>query len=92
MKDENQREGITQILLKEREKTKFLPSDVVKIVKMNGFSNFNMTKHTNIWQNNGNSLKIDKYGCLVANKTWYWYQSWVDYVLSYCTKHEKDYK
>lgn len=72
------------VMLKETEKAKYLPNQIVKLMKEKGYNKFSMTIHTSLWQNNGNSLKIPKYGCNVAGKQWYWYDSWIKYVEVYC--------
>lgn len=72
------------VMIKETEKKKYLPSQIVTIIKEKGFSKFSITVHTEIWKNNGNSLKISKYGCRVAGKQWYWYETWIKYVEEWC--------
>lgn len=73
-----------KIMIKEREKTKFLPKQIVKLMQSKGYLDFTMKTHTELWQNNGKSLKIPMYGDLVAGKQWYWYETWVNYVEEYC--------
>ena len=72
------------VMIKESEKKKYLPKQIVKIMKEEGYIKSSITIHTNLWQNNGNSLKIPMYGSLVAGKQWYWYETWVNYVREYC--------
>lgn len=75
--------NIQYALIKETEKQKFLPSQIVNKVKDSGFPAFNMTRHTELWQ----SLKAKdpkfNFGCQVAN-TWYWYENWLNKVLEHC--------
>ena len=92
VKDSAQREEISRVLIKDRERPKYLPAQVVAEMKKKGFPKFNITSHTLLWKNNGDSLKTSKYGCLVAGKSWYWYQTWVDYVYDYCEKHKDDFQ
>lgn len=75
------------IMIKETEKKKYLPKQVVDLMKSKGYDKFSMKIHTDIWQNNGKSLKISKYGCSVAGKQWYWYESWIKYVEEWCLKN-----
>lgn len=75
------------IMIKETEKKKYLPKQIVNIVQEKGYSKFSIQTHTDLWKNNGNSLKISKYGCRVAGKQWYWYESWIKYVEEWCEKN-----
>lgn len=72
------------VMIKESEKKKYLPTQIVKIMQAEGYVNFTIKTHTDLWQNNGNSLKNSMYGNLVAGKQWFWYESWVNYVREYC--------
>lgn len=72
------------VMIKESEKKKYLPKQIVKIMREEGYVKFSMTMHTNLWQNNGHPLKTPIYGSLVAGKQWYWYETWVNYVRDYC--------
>lgn len=71
-----------QIAIKETEKPKFLPKDVVKIVREAGFADFKMIKHTELWKKIDAKNPTKHYGTDVAGK-WYWYQKWIDYVILY---------
>lgn len=78
------------VIRKDVEKKKYLPSDIVKIVKEKGFSKFSINKHTEIWKEYDAKNTKKKYGVMVV-KTWYWYQNWLDFVLDYCEKHKEKY-
>lgn len=71
------------ILIKEREKPKFLPSDVVKRMKDNGYPKFSMHYHTRLWQSDRSKYRASEFGTNVAGH-WYWYQKWVDEVEYHC--------
>ena len=72
------------VMIKESEKKKYLPQQIVDIMKSEGYLWFTINKHTVLWQNNGKSLKIAQYGSIIAGKQWYWYESWLNYVRKYC--------
>ncbi|WP_304507973.1 DUF3644 domain-containing protein [Anaerotignum sp.] len=76
----------TYALIKETERTKYLPSQIVANVKSKGYSKFSMTKHTVLWKSKNAKDKGNGYGVMVAN-TWYWYDSWLQYVLKYCEEN-----
>ncbi|MBI5780029.1 MAG: DUF3644 domain-containing protein [Planctomycetes bacterium] len=69
----------------EVERPKFLPSEVVKIAVDAGFKSFNIRQHALLWQAEDAKNPSKGYGIMVS-KTWYWYQRWVDFVLSYLEK------
>ena len=73
-------------LIKETEKKKYLPKQIVNLMKAEGYSGFSLHYHTQLWQflNAKNTAK--SYGTLVAGKSWHWYESWVDVVRKHCKK------
>lgn len=71
-----------QVAIREKEKQKFLPKQIVTMMQSEGFERFSMHTHTQLWKSR--SAKDDsRYGCQVVNQ-WYWYKTWVDEVRSYC--------
>ncbi len=80
--DEDSLEGkeIHNVLLKNVEKAKFLPSEIVKRAQDSGFSSFNMHKHTELWKKKDAKNPKKQYGAMVANH-WYWYENWMNLVL-----------
>lgn len=71
------------VLIKEREKQKFLPKDIVDLMKNKGYINFSIHYHTLFWQNKDAKNPKLNFGTQVA-KTWYWYESWLREVEKYC--------
>ena len=74
---------IERVLIKETEKNKYLPSDVVKTMQREGFTWFTMQKHTELWK----ALQAknpDKHFGVQVTKTWYWYDSWIEKVRKHC--------
>ena len=72
------------VLIKEKEKNKYLPSKVVKIIQERGYPKFSMTSHTKLWQKHDGKNPKKNFGFEVE-KIWYWYDSWIELV-------EKEYK
>lgn len=68
-------------VVKEREKVKFTATLVVKRVREAGFPNFGIHAHTIIWQENDAKNPDKGFGTMVV-KTWYWYENWIDFVIS----------
>lgn len=76
-------------LIKETEKRKYLPSEIVSEMKAKGYSRFNMSVHTNLWKLYDAKNKQYNYGVLIA-KTWYWYENWFKIVQEYCETHKDE--
>lgn len=68
----------------DREKPKYSATQVIKKVKDAGFDNFGMHQHTMFWKEHDGKNSNKNYGTTVV-KTWCWYQSWIDYVISVLT-------
>jgi hypothetical protein len=79
-----------QVLLKEVEKAKFLPSQVVALMKEEGYGRFGMHQHTVLWQQLDARNPSKGYGVWVAN-TWYWYERWVNKVREHCQENADRY-
>jgi len=73
-------------LIKETEREKYLPAQIVKMMQDEGFSKFSMHSHTQFWQKIGAKDPKYAYGAKVV-KQWYWYKKWVDEVRDYCQKN-----
>lgn len=81
-------EKIDRIMIKETEKPKYLPKQIVTIMKEKGYSKLTINKHTEL-RKSKNAKKNSKYGTQVAN-TWYWYQTWLEEVEKYCREHKQE--
>lgn len=79
----------TYTLIQETEKKKYVPTEIVEMMKKKGFSWFTMTSLTNLWKN---ELKIDRnhteYGLFIAGSRWMWYENWVPVVEKYCIQND----
>lgn len=79
-------------VIKEREKPKYLPSKIVRMMKDEGFTKFNMHEHTKLWKYH-DARKLGKgYGVWVTRKAWYWYDSWVEVVRDHCENNARTYR
>ncbi len=68
---------------KEVERRKYRPKSIVTLMHSEGFPRFTMHSHTDLWQANDARNKGKGYGTWVEGN-WFWYQSWVDFVLKHC--------
>lgn len=81
----------TYAVVKETERPKRLPSEIVATMKGEGFSTFGMTQHTNLWKNYDAKNSSKGYGVQVA-KVWYWYDLWLDEVRKHCKENAEAYR
>jgi len=86
-------EGINKeyVYLKETEKRKMLPSEVVNIMQSEGFNGFNMHHHTQLWKQEKAKQPHKGFGVEVSN-TWYWYESWLEKVRKHCKQNADKYR
>lgn len=75
------------VLIKEKEKAKYLPSKIVKIMQEKGYHNFSMTSHTYLWNRLDAKNTKYKFGVEVEKK-WYWYDTWLQKVEEECKKEK----
>lgn len=73
-------EAVERVLLKEVERPKLLPSEIVAKVKAAGHPGFNMHDHTLLAKQLDARKAGRGYGVQVAT-TWYWYENWLDKII-----------
>jgi Domain of unknown function (DUF3644) len=71
------------MLLRDRERPKHKPGQVVNRMQTSGFPKFSMHYHTQLWKRLDSRKPGKGFGTYVAG-TWYWYDSWVAEVLKHC--------
>lgn len=76
---------------KEVERPKYLPGQIVKIMKDEGFSKFNMHHHTLLWKTKDSKKEGKGFGTEVAS-AWYWYDRWIDEVRKHCEENRDTYR
>lgn len=76
----------TYAVIKETEKLKYRPGEIVDLMKQKGYDKFSINKHTDLWKARDAKNKKYSYGVLVSN-TWYWYETWLHEVENYCAEH-----
>lgn len=73
-------EAVERILLKEVERPKYRPSDIVERARAAGYPAFNMHDHSLLAKQFDAREPGKGYGVMVA-KTWYWYEKWYEKVV-----------
>lgn len=71
-------------VIQDREKKKFLPGQVVEMIKKEGYPKFSLHHHTQLWKSKDAKNSNNGYGVMVAEKTWHWYERWIEVVLKHC--------
>jgi hypothetical protein len=80
------------VVIKETEKKKYLPKQIVGMMQSEGFPKFTMHHHTLLWQSLDAKNLGKGYGTLVAGKTWHWYERWVEEVREHCRENSSKYQ
>ena len=70
-------------LIKETEKSKYLPGKIVQIMNDDGFIRFNLHHHTQLWKSLDARKTSKGYGVQVE-KQWYWYERCLEVVRKHC--------
>lgn len=78
-------------VIKETERSKYLPSQVVGLMRAEGYPKFSIHHHTELWQALDAKNPAKGYGTLVAGKYWHWYERWVDEVRKHCLENRSRY-
>lgn len=71
--------------MKSVEKKKYIPSEIVNLMKNEGFSKFSMYYHTQLWKSRDGRKTKYNFGGGVSRQ-WYWYENWVNEVRDHCIK------
>lgn len=79
------------VIIKEKEKKKYLPTEIWKTMQSKGYIKFGPRQHTELWkQKNAKNAKLG-FGTQVAN-AWYWYDQWLTEVENHCKESGNSYK
>ncbi len=78
-------------VIKETEKKKYLPKQIVDLMKAEGYPGFSIYYHTQLWKSLDAKNSAKGYGTLVAGKAWHWYEHWVDLVRKHCQENKEKY-
>jgi len=71
----------------DREKPKYFATQVIKKVKEAGFKDFGMYQHTQFWKKHDGKNPSKGFGTKIV-KFWYWYDNWIDYIISELKKEK----
>jgi hypothetical protein len=77
-------------LVRETERPKYLPTQIVKQMNDRGFPRFTMHHHTLLWKKENAKSPSMGFGVQVAS-TWYWYEQWLERVATHCDSNSRLY-
>ena len=78
-------------VIKETERPKHLPTAIVKLMVQEGYDRFTIHSHTTLWQTEDAKAPGKGFGVLVE-KTWYWYDTWLEVVRRHCEDNTVRYR
>ena len=79
-----------QIVLKEVERPKLLPTEIVELMKSEGYSYFRLQEHTKLWQKMDGKNPGKGYGYELGGR-WFWYGRWLEVVRKHCAANADTY-
>jgi hypothetical protein len=80
------------IALKEVEKKKYLPGEIVAQIKTEGWNRFTMDSHTRLWKRLDAKNPTKGYGAIAVGNTWCWYETWLSRVREECEANPEKYR
>jgi hypothetical protein len=79
---------INRVFLKETEKVKYRPGTIVRQMKAEGYTWFNMQHHTDLWKSLDAKNPKFQWGVWVEG-SWFWYEPWLIEARKYCKENEQ---
>jgi hypothetical protein len=76
------------VAIKEVERKKYRPGEIVKIMRSKGFGKFNIQHHTELWQKLDAKKPEKGFGTDVIAGTWFWYEKWFEEVKRHCEENK----
>ena len=80
------------LALKEVEKRKYLPSEIVRMIATEGWDRFTMESHTKLWKSLDAKDPAKGYGAVAVGTQWCWYEIWLSRVREECRQHPDKYR
>jgi hypothetical protein len=91
--DSEEAQEISRVLLKEVNKKRCTPKQVVEMMQNEGYATFKQKSHTDLWKALDAKDPSKSFGCDGDYKgTWVWYDSWIARVRAHCQEQGDRYK
>ncbi|MEZ7523546.1 DUF3644 domain-containing protein [Burkholderia vietnamiensis] len=78
-------------VIKETERPKYLPKQIVSAMQAAGYPKFNMHEHTQLWKHADAKNPAKGLGVQVVT-AWYWYEAWLEQVKAHCDNNAQFYR
>lgn len=78
--DSAEAQEINRILVKESEKKKYKPYDIIRLMRSEGHLTFNQYAHQQLWKQADAKNPVHRFGVELRPGDWWWYDKWVDHV------------
>ena len=78
-------------VIKETERKKYLPAQIVSMLQDDGYGRFSMNSHTDLWKSKNAKDPKANLGVQIV-KQWYWYDRWLEIVRTHCKENAEQYK
>lgn len=75
-------------IIRDREKPKHLPKKIIQLMNDQGYKNFGMYSHTQLWKQLDAKNESKGFGVSVAG-FWYWYDNWLKEVEKHCKDNKE---
>ena len=83
---------ISRVLLKEVDKNRYTPTQIISMIRADGFVRFGMQHHTELWQVEDAKNPGKGYGREGDYKnSWIWYDKWLEKVRAHCNENKEKY-
>jgi hypothetical protein len=83
---------IEKIILKEVNKTRYPPAKIVQKIQSEGYPNFSLHHHTQLWRALDAKNDGKGFGCVGDYGNWVWFDRWLDEVRKHCAGEGEKYK
>ncbi len=91
--DSEEAKEVSRVLLKEVNKKRFTPKQVVEIMQADGYPAFTQHHHTQLWKSLDAKDAAKSFGCAGDYKgTWVWFDAWIARVRAHCQEQGDKYK
>ncbi len=80
--DSAEGQEIARVLIKESERKKYKPRDIIDIMRREGHRGFNQHAHQLLWKAADGKNPIHQFGVELRPNDWWWYDKWLDHVRS----------
>lgn len=91
--DSEEAKEVSRVLLKEVNKKRYTPKQVVEMMQAEGYPAFTQYHHTQLWESLDAKDPANGFGCAGDYKgTWVWFDAWIARVRARCQEQGERYK